>query len=34
MNDAMVNTSEWCVAGVRRIIPPEMVGEDRSGLPL
>jgi hypothetical protein len=28
----MVNTDEWCVAGVLRIIPPEMVGEDRSGL--
>lgn len=30
---AMVATNEWCVDGVRRIIPPSMVGEDRSDLP-
>lgn len=30
---AMVATNEWCTDGVRRIIPPSMVGEDRSGLP-
>ena len=30
---SMVATNEWCFEGVRRIVPPEMIGEDRSDLP-